>query len=146
MHYIPYPTFAAADQRSREMWAAVRGPGWRPGNVTTHLYGVRVRTGDEEADASLPDGVDFAIVIADRGPRLDKLVREEQLTAAEVSAVVTLYPAWRTGMLFAADDITAHVGKLYKAKVACVSAQPPDETPLLFKLLVKTAEALPIGA
>ena len=91
--YIEYPTLEDATARDAEFWAAVRGPGWQPGNVTQYVYGRRVRTGDEEQDAGLPPTGDYFIT-AIQDDDLDTLILQEDLTLAEYEALIILYEQW----------------------------------------------------
>src|SRR5690606_22876130 len=98
-------------------------------------YARRQRTGDPEADAGLPDGVDAAIEIAERDAMLDGLIRADQMTADEIAALVDLYEPWSgDGVDYAAGDLRAHGGTLYK----CVqphrsqSDWRPDVVPALW--------------
>ena len=135
MQLLPYATLEQADARSAELWQHAKREGWREGNVTTHLYGLRVRTGDPEADADLPAEGDAFMVVTEADDRLDGLVLEAHLTDDEMLALVSVYPAWQTGGTFAVDDLRAHAGQLYR----CVQAHTnydaghtPDTTPNLW--------------
>lgn len=139
--HIPYDSAAQADQRSREMWDATKGPGWRLGNVTTHLYGTRQRTGDPELDAGLPDGVDYAIVVQGRSAKLDRLILAEDLTADEIAALVGVYPGWQAGVAVVIDELLAYGDVLYRVLQAHTTQADwtPDVADSLF------TEAAPAG-
>ena len=102
------------------MWEAARGDGWQPGNVTTHLYSVRVRTGDPDSDADLPLGVDFALQVPDNPDRyLDTLVREDELTAEEMIYLIDNYPVWSgSSISYSIGDIASYNSQLWK----CIQA------------------------
>jgi len=128
---IPYDSIEQADQRSADFWEQVRGDGWQPGNVTTHLYARRQRTGDPEADIDLPEGVDYAIKIEDRDPRrLDPLIVDNVMTALEAIPVAEFYPAWAHPVDYAVGDIVTYTdGNLYVVRQAHTSQsdwQPPN--------------------
>lgn len=124
MATIPFATLQAADTRSAEMWTAVLGRAKNPQDVTEYLYG---RTVD-------PDTGDVAIEIPARDAYLDTLLRADKMTAAELAALVNLYPAWVTAHNYAIGDLCAYSSKLYK----CVQAHRsqadwhPDIVPALF--------------
>lgn len=124
MALIQYATKETATARSAELWAAVRGPGWQPGNVTQYLYGTRARTGDAEADAGLPVGVDAVMVVSSADASLTKLVLEERLTSAELVALVEVYPAWKTGGVFVVNDLRSYNGNLYRCNIAHTNYDP----------------------
>lgn len=119
MATIPFGTSQAADARSRELWTSILGRAKNPQDVTEYLYSRRVRTGIVDADAGLPSGVNVAIEIPVRDAHLDKLLREDELTADEVAALVSLYSAWSgSSVAYAVGDIRSYNGTLYK----CVQA------------------------
>jgi hypothetical protein len=122
MAYIPYDSLDEADARSADFWAHVRGDGWREGDVTQYLYSRRQRTGDPEADADLPDGVDYAIRVTDRDADLDALLIGEHLTADEYSAIIEVYPAWSSdGVQYVIHaSIVRHNGQLWE----CAQSHP----------------------
>jgi hypothetical protein len=122
MPYIPYDSIEAADTRSAEWWAQVRGAGWQPDNVTQYLYGRRQRTGDPEADEGLPEGVDYAIHVAERDEDLDTLLIGEDLTADEYTAIIEVYPAWSSdGVEYEENEsIVRHNGQLWE----CIQSHP----------------------
>lgn len=128
------------------MWAAVRGPGWREGNVTTHLYGRRARTGDPEADAGLPDGVDAAVVVAERDNSLDALVSldADKMAAREIVTCAPLYPAWAAGVAYAVGDIVTHDGRMYCVRQVHTSQAdwPPPLVLNLFQVWRENADTL----
>lgn len=131
MAIIPYDNMAEAEQRTTDFWDAVKGPGWKPGNVTTKLYPTRERTGDPEADADLPPGVDYAIEIDERvEKRLDPLIADNVMTALEAIPCSEFYPAWASGVSYAVGDIVTYTdGNLYVVRQAHTSQpdwQPPN--------------------
>lgn len=134
MQHIPFADAKDAEDRSREMWEAYLGRPKNPDDVTERLYPVRVRTGDPDADAGLPDGVDVALVVPQRDKYLDKLLREDQMTGDEVAALVNLYPAWENGKNYAIGDLVAHGDELYKVAQAhkAQADWTPDKVPALF--------------
>lgn len=124
MATIPFPTIEEADERSRALWNAILGREKRSQDVTEYLYGRNV---DEETG-------DVTMEVAERDGYLDTLLREDQMTDAEIYALVELYPAWQTGTAYALGDIRAHLGTLYR----CVQAHTsqidwhPDAVPALW--------------
>lgn len=139
VEHIPYTTAEEADARSTEMWDAVKGPGWQPGNVTTRLYGTRQRTGDPELDAGLPDGVDVALQVPGRDAKLDKLLREDQLTQDEMLMLVGLYPAWgAAGKQYNIGDLVAYNAQIFRCVQAHTSQSDwhPDIVPALWTATV----------
>lgn len=139
--YIAYDSAEQADQRSREMWDATKGPGWRLGNVTTHLYGAWRRTGDPESDAGLPDGVDYVIVVHGHSAKLDALILAEDLTAEEINALVGAYPPWQAGVAVVIDELLTYDAVLYRVLQAHTTQADwtPDVADSLF------TEAAPAG-
>lgn len=125
--YIPFATVGDADNTSAAWWAEVRGRGWQPDNVTQFLYGRQARTGDPEADAGLPDGVDAAIVVTERDADLDTLIAADHMTATEAVPCAELYPTWATGTAYAVGDIVTYGADLYVVRQAHTSQ--PDWTP-----------------
>jgi len=121
MIHIPQDSLNAAAQRSAEMWAAVRGPGWREGNVTQYLYATRERTGDPEADADLPEGVDAALVVARRSRKLDALIVDDVMEPQEAGQCAELYDSWASGVAYAVDDLVSYSDALYKCRQAHTS-------------------------
>ena len=93
--YIEYPTLEEAPARDAEFWAAVRGPGWKPGDVTQYVYGRRVRTGDPEADAGLPAEGDYFITIHAADDDLNTLITADVIAPREAGACAPLYPVGR---------------------------------------------------
>src|SRR5690606_3621382 len=118
--YLPYPSLAEADARSAT-WATHLGCGRNPADVTRYWYERRQRTGDPEADAGLPDGVNYAVVVRGRDEVLDGLLREDQMTADEIAALVSLYPAYQVGVAYSVDDLVAYNGHLYRVVQAHTS-------------------------
>lgn len=128
--FIPYSDEQAAAARSQELWEAARGDGWQPGNVTTRLYFVRVRVGEEDSDADLPPGVNVALQIPDNPHRhLNTLIREDELTADEMIHLVGIYPDWsETAVSYTIGDIVEHGLQLWKciqAHTSQISWVPP---------------------
>jgi len=62
------------------------------------------------------------------------LIREDNLTADEITGLVDLYPAWAAGMSYAADDLIAYGGTLYQVITGHTSQADwtPDAVPALF--------------
>jgi hypothetical protein len=131
MAYLPYASTEEADARSREMWTDILGAPKLPENVTDSLYGTQT---DAQSGA-------VGLHVPDRDAYLDKLIRADQMTDAEVMMLVHLYPAWSgAGVSYKAGDLVSHDGKLYKV-VQPHTSQPgwsPDVVPALF---VDTAPA-----
>jgi len=120
--YIEYPTLEDATVRDAEFWAAVRGPGWQPGNVTQYVYGRRVRTGDEEQDAGLPPTGDYFITaIRDADDDLDTLITENVTEPREAGACTPLYPAWAVPVAYAVDALVSYADALYRCRQAHTS-------------------------
>jgi chitodextrinase len=141
--YIPYPTLADADNQSAAWWDAVKGPGWQPGNVTQYLYGRRIRTGDTETDAELPDGVDYAIRIAGRDADLDSLITNDELEPREAGECAGLYPAWALGGQYAVGDLVSYQAALYKCRQAHTAVDAgwtPPSVPALWLVYRKDAD------
>lgn len=134
MPIIAFATQQDADNRSRELWTAVLGRAKHAEDVTEYLYPVTVRSDDPESVQALPDGVDVAIVVAERDEHLDTLLREDQMTADEVAALVELYEAWQPDMVYTAGDIRSHGGTLYRIVQPHVSQSDwsPDVVPALW--------------
>jgi len=135
MATIPFDTIEEADARSAEMWTDILGTSKNPANVTEYLYGRQQRTGDAEADVGLPAGVDYAIVVTKADEHLDTLLRQDQMSAEEVAALVSLYPAWSgASVAYGIGDIVSYNGTLYTI-VQPHTSQPdwtPDVTPALW--------------
>jgi hypothetical protein len=144
MTTIPFETSEQALRRSAEMWAAVRGTGWQEGNVTQRLYPVAVRTGDAEADAGLPVGVDVALVVTERTWRLDKLVRDDAMEPQEAGEMAELYPAWAAGKAYAVGALVSYNDALYKCRSAHTSQADwqPDVVLSLWVRYRKLADTL----
>lgn len=135
MPTIPFDTLEQADSRSRELWEHIIGGPKQPQNVTEFLYGRNVDelTGDVTLD------------IPQRDAYLDKLLREDQLTADEIAAIVSVYPAWAAGVSYVIGDLCAYNGRLYK--VIQAHRSQADWTPLQVPaLFVDTAPANVIPA
>lgn len=136
MATIAFDTIQAADQRSREWWTAVLGRDKHAQDITEYAYSRIQRTGDAEADADLPDGVDVAIVIPERDAMLDTLIRADQLTPDELAALVDLYPPWSADSVqYDADAIVAYDSQLYRIVTPHTSQESwtPDATPALWE-------------
>lgn len=135
MASIQFATPDDADARSREMWEHILGGPKLPENVTEYLYGRNVDelTGDVTLD------------IPQRDAYLDKLLREDRMTAAEIAAIVEVYPAWAAGVNYVIGDLCAYNGRLYK--VIQAHRSQADWTPLQVPaLFVDTAPANVIPA
>lgn len=132
MRHIPYPDHQSALARSAQ-WATHLGCGTQPEDVTRYWYGVRDRTGDVDADAGLPAGVAHALVVAEPSVAA-RLIREDQMTAAEIAALVELYPAYAVGAAYTVGDLCAHAGHLYQVIQAHTSQASwvPATTPALY--------------
>jgi len=132
MPLISYGTVEEAETRSAEMWAAVRGPGWAPGNVTTRLYPV---TGD---------GSVVRLLVPERTARLDTLIAGDQMQAREVVPCAPLYPAWAPGVAYAAGDICTYNWAMYCVRQAHTSQAdwPPDLVLALFQVWRRDADTL----
>ena len=140
MTLIPYANESTATARSAELWEQVRGAGWREGDVTVRLYGTRIRTGDPESDAGLPDGVDAAMVVSEADPWIDALIRADAMTAAELGMLVALYPTWASGTAYVIGDLRDYGGTLYR----CVQAHRSQldwTPPVVAALWVSTVPA-----
>lgn len=136
MSSLPFDTLTAADARSAELWTAILGRAKHAEDVTAYLYARRIRTGDVGADAGLPDGVDVAIEIAARDAHLDTLLRQDQMTADEVAALVSLYEAWSSASVaYVAGDIRSYGGTLYRIVTPHTSqlSWTPDVVPALWE-------------
>jgi hypothetical protein len=145
MPYIAYDSLSAADARSREMWAAILGRDKHPQDVTEYLYSRRQRTGDAEADAGLPDGVDAAIVVAERDEHLDTLVLADVMEPQEAGECAELYPAWALGSTYAVGDLVQYESALYRcrqAHTAAASNWTPPDVPALWLVYRKDADGL----
>lgn len=132
--YIPYSTIEEADTRSAEMWAAVRGPGWQPGNVTTRLY-----------PAIENDALGPALLVPERTARLDTLIVADELEPCEAGEVAEVYPAWALGATYAVDDLVSYETALYKcrqAHTAVASNWIPPDVPALWLVYRKDADQL----
>jgi len=136
MATIAYETKEQATQRSREMWESHLGRPKRAEDVTEFLYGVHERQADPEPDyvEPLPDGVDVGIIVNERDNYLDQLLRADQLTDDELAEIVSLYPAWESGVAYAVGDLCAYDDVLYEAVQAHTSQVDwtPDIVPALF--------------
>lgn len=129
MALIPYTTTEEADARSAELWAAVRGPGWQPGNVTTRLYPV----------------VAGGLLVPERTARLDTLIVADELEPCEAGEVAEVYPAWALGATYAVDDLVNYETALYKcrqAHTAVASNWTPPNVPALWLVYRKDADQL----
>lgn len=124
MARIRYDTLQAADTRSRELWVHILGGPKLLENVTEYLYSRSVD----------PETGEVTLDIPERDGYLDKLLREDRMTAAEVSALVALYPAWASGRNYALGDLCTYGGKLYKVVQAHTSQADwtPNVVPALF--------------
>lgn len=143
--YIPYQTIDEAHDRSRDWWLAILGRAKNPDDVTEFVYDRRQRTGDPEADADLPDGIDVAIVVAERDEWLDALVRDDEMQPREAGEVAELYPAWALGNSYAVDDLVQYEGALYKCRQAhraTDAAWVPTNVPALWLVYRKNADDL----
>jgi len=125
--YIEYQTLEEATARDAEFWAAVRGPGWKPGDVTQYVYGRRARTGDPEADAGLPAEGDYFITIAERDDDLDVLIVADVTAPREAGACAPLYSAWAVGVACAVDALVSYADALYRCRQ--VHTSQSDWTP-----------------
>jgi len=143
--YIPYDSIEQADQRSADWWASVRGPGWKPENITQYLYGRLERVDDPLEPSPLPDGVDYAIRITARDDDLDSLIVADEMLAQEAGAVSDLYPAWAMGATYAVDDLVSYEDALWKcrqAHTAVDAAWYPPNVPALWLRYRKDADTL----
>ena len=142
--YIPCESMEAAHARSAQMWADVRGDGWKEGDVTTHLYGRRQRTGDPEADAGLPDGVDYCITIAAQDHYLDRLIAADKLEPQEAGECAGLYPDWTPDTPYAVGDLACYDDSLWKCRQAhtAQSDWQPDVVLALWLRYRKNADTL----
>lgn len=120
MATIPFGTLEAATARSRELWTSILGRAKYAQDITEYAYSV----------------VDTAIEIAERDEHLDALLRQDQMTADEIAALVDLYPAWSSASVaYVAGDIRSYGGTLYRI-VQPHTSQPswtPDATPALWE-------------
>lgn len=119
MATIIHATLDEASQHSRELWVAILGRTKRDQDVTEYLYGV----------------ANTSIVIPARDAHLDKLLREDEMTADEVAALVSLYPAWSgSSVAYAVDDIRSYSGTLYRVVQAHTSQAnwQPSAVPALW--------------
>ena len=62
------------------------------------------------------------------------LIREDSLSADEITGLVGLYPVWHPDTAYAVDDLIAHEGILYQAITGHTSQAgwEPDTVPALF--------------
>lgn len=60
------------------------------------------------------DNLTVTVVRTDHAAWRDGLVRADLLTADEIAALANEYPAWVTGTEYAAGDLRAHAGTLWK--------------------------------
>lgn len=118
---VPYPTEQEAIERTAS-WATHLGCGRQPEDVTRYWYGW------EETDTG------WAIVIPDTKERLDQLVREDQLTPAELTHLVEAYPAYQVGVVYPGGALFAYDGHLYQVIQAHTSQADwtPDTVPALY--------------
>lgn len=138
MPIIPYDDLNTAKQRNKDLWEQVLGRPKNPGDVTDSLYTLRQRTGIPEADWDLPDGVDAALFVANRDATLDDLLRAEDMTAAEIAELVSLYPAWANATAYAIGNLAGYGGKLYKC-VQAHTSQTDWTPPIAVALWVECA-------
>jgi len=133
MPLITYDSIEEAGARSAEMWSAVRGPGWAPGNVTTRLY----PCGEDETAGP-------ALLVPARTARLDSLIATDQMQAREVMPCAPLYPAWAPGLGYQAGDICTYGGSMYCVRQAHTSQAdwPPPLVPALFQVWRENADQL----
>lgn len=133
MPLITYGSTEEAEQRSAEMWAAVRGPGWQPGNVTTRLYPA---IEDETAGP--------ALLVPGRTARLDALIVADAMEAREVLPCAPLYPAWAPGVAYEVGDICTYGGSMYCVRQAHTSQidYTPDLVLALFQVWRENADTL----
>lgn len=67
----------------------------------------------------------------------DGLIRADLLTAAEIAALASAYPAWQFGDTFTLDELREHDGLLYRCVQPHTNSDPnhtPDVTPALWTL------------
>lgn len=130
MATIPFATLQAADARSRELWEHILGGPKQPQNVTEFLFG-RIEEVDEETGEKTGN---VYMDIPQRDAYLDRLLREDQMTADEIAALVNLYPAWASGTAYAVGDLCAYNGRLYRVIQAHRSQADwtPPQVPALF--------------
>jgi len=105
MAEITFDSLEEAQQRSRELWVAILGREKRPEDVTEFAY--------RAVDAAKP-----YIMIQKRDAMLDTLILQEELTADELAALVSVYPVWATGTAYVIGDLASYDGTLYR----CVQA------------------------
>jgi hypothetical protein len=118
MATITYATSQAANDRSRELWTAILGRPKNAQDVTEYLYG--------------RDGAN--VVVPARDAYLDTLLRQDQMTNAEMLALVSLYPAYQTNHAYAVGDLFAYNNQLYKVAQSHTSQADwvPSTLPALY--------------
>lgn len=133
MIYISQPDISTAISRSEAI--AQRLGSAATGSITKRWYPVisRSETTDPKYPNPMPDGVNVGLLIY-QDSALDLLIREDELTAEEISDLVDLYAGWQDDTVYATGDIRKDGGDLWECVQGHASQMgwEPNNVPALW--------------